>query len=81
MYANLKKVGPSRGSPMSANNLRSQTASWVAVLGATYSASVVDNATVAYFLLSQLTAPPASENTFPEVENRSSISPAQFASE
>ena len=44
-----------RGSPKSANKLRSQIASWVAVLSATYSAYVVDNATVACVLLRQLT--------------------------
>ena len=49
----------------STSNLQSQIASWVAALRATYSASAVDSANVACFLLSQLTASLAKENKFP----------------
>uniref|UniRef100_A0A669DIX9 RING-type domain-containing protein n=1 Tax=Oreochromis niloticus TaxID=8128 RepID=A0A669DIX9_ORENI len=45
-----------------------QTPSCAAWLKAIYSASAVESATVACFLLSQLTAPPASRKMFPVVE-------------
>ena len=54
----------SRGFPTSVSNLRSQSASWVAILRATYSASVVNSATRACFLLSQLTAQLAKKARF-----------------
>ena len=65
----------------SVSNFWNHVASCVAKLSATYSASAVDSATTACFLLSQLTAPPASINTFPVVECLSSKSPPQSAPE
>ena len=54
-------VGALGGIPISFNNRRSQSASWVAKLSATYSASAVDNAIMDCFVINQLTAVPASE--------------------
>ena len=59
----LITMGSWRGFPTSVSNLRSQSASWVTILSATYSASVVDSATRACFLLSQLTAQLAKKKT------------------
>ena len=61
-------VGPLGGITISFNNRRSQSASWVAKLSTTYSASAVDNAIMDCVLLNQLTAAPASEKMKPEVE-------------
>ena len=52
--SSLIKVGPLALHPRSDDSLRSQIASWVAWDKATYSASVVDFATVDCFLLLQL---------------------------
>jgi len=65
----------------STSNLLSHTASWVAALTATYSASDVDKAKVVCFFLNQLTGPSAMINKLPVVEWQSSQSPAQSASE
>ena len=46
-----------------------------------YSASAVERATQLCFLLLQLTGPPPILNRYPDVDLRSSISPAQSASE
>ena len=62
------------------SSFRSHTTSWVAKLSATNSASEVDSATTARFLLSQLIGLPAIKNTFPVVEWWSSNSPAQSES-
>ena len=58
-----------------------QMASWVALARAIYSASAVESATHDCFLLLQLTAPPQIWYTYPDVDLRSSTSPAQSASE
>ena len=57
------------------------TASYAALSNAMYSASAVDNATHDCFFLLQLTTTPLNLNTLPEVDPRSSKSPAQSASE
>ena len=53
----------------------------MAALSATYSASEVDKATTAYFLLNQVIGPPAIKKIIPLIECRSSRSLAQSASE
>ena len=50
------------------SNFRNHTASCVAELSATYSASDVDNATTACFLLSQLIGPTVIKKRLPVVE-------------
>jgi topoisomerase IA-like protein len=67
--------------PKSSNNRRNQIVSFAASEIAIYSASVDDNDTVVCFLLAQLTAPRPILKTYPPVDLRSSMSPAQSASE
>ena len=50
------------------SNFRNHTASCVTELSATYSASDVDNATTACFLLNQLIGPPVIKKRLPVVE-------------
>ena len=63
-----------------ASSFLSQTTSWVTALTDIYSASDVDRAAIACFLLSQLTGPLTIKKRLPVVECLSSESPAQSAS-
>ena len=65
---------------MSDNSLLKHTASCVAVLSATYSASVIESATTDCYLLSQIIAPPDMANRFPVIECQLSMSLAQSES-
>ena len=67
--------------PNSVVSCLSHTASCAVLAKAIYSASAVDSATEDCFLLLQLTAPPLIWNRYPDVDLRSSRSPAQSASE
>ena len=79
--SHMMDVAPSCTYPTSANSCRSQIASFVHWLVAIYSASVVDNAMVGCFLHFHEMAPRPTRNTYPVVDRRSLVSPAQCASQ
>ncbi len=73
-------IGPSTDCPKFENNFCNQTISHATIATPLYSASVLDNATVGYFLLLQLTTPLPKENMKPLVDLLSETLPAQLAS-
>ena len=68
------------GMPRSFKILLSQTTSHVATAVPLYSAPVVDNATIGYFLLLPVMAPLSREKTNMDVDRQSDLYPAQLAS-
>ena len=60
--SSINTVGPGKVTVRLVSNFLSYTTSCVAKLCATYSASDVDNATTACFLLTKLIGPPAIKN-------------------
>jgi len=66
--------------PKSDSSFCNQTISHATIIAPLYSASVLDNATIGYFLLFQLTTPLPKENMKPLVDLLSKTLPTQLVS-
>jgi len=73
-------IGASTDCPKSESSFYNQTISHATIIMPMYSASMLDNANVGYFLLLQLTAPLPKENMKPLVDFLFETLPAQSAS-
>jgi hypothetical protein len=73
-------TGASIDCPKSENNFFNQTTSHATIATPLYFASVLNSATISYFLLLQLTSPFLKENMKPLVDLLSETLPAQSAS-
>ncbi len=73
-------IGTSTNCPKSESSFCNQTTSHATIVAHLYFASMLDNATIGYFLLLQLIAPLPKENMKPMVDLLLKTLPAQSAS-